>query len=75
MNQKEINESEWSNKNNWKWASFYSSDVDTRVWVPKRPRWTGWTLNFAKSQSYVWLFLLLVVPTVFVIFMVLNEWR
>ena len=62
MNQTEINESEWNSSENWKWRSFYFSDIDTRVWVPKKPRWAGWTLNFAKKQSYLWLFFLLVVP-------------
>ena len=68
MEQKEINELEWKNKTNWKWGSFYYCDKDTRVWVYKKPKWCGWTLNFAKKQSYLWLFILLIVPILIVIF-------
>jgi len=32
---------------NWKWGFCYYNKSDPRVIVPKRWRWTGWTLNFA----------------------------
>ena len=65
--QREINEVEWRNKSNWKLFAFYYCENDTRVWVPKSPKWCGWTLNFAKKQSYFWLFVLLIVPIAFVV--------
>jgi uncharacterized membrane protein len=67
MTQREINEIEWLDKSNWKWSLFYCCATDTRVWVPKKPKWCGWTLNFAKKQSYLWLFVLLIVPIAIII--------
>lgn len=58
MTQSEINESEWQDRANWR-IGCYSSPRDTRVWVPKPIRWTGWTLNFAHRSAWVWLALLL----------------
>jgi len=55
MTQNELNEREWKNPRNWKWGIFYSCDRDTRVWVPKRLRWMGWTFNFAHRKSWYWL--------------------
>ena len=72
MEQKDINEAEWLNKNNWKLYLFYYCVKDSRIWVPKKPKWCGWTLNFAKNQSYIWLFFLLIVPIIIVIFALLN---
>ncbi len=60
MTQDEINLQEWKNKENWKWRGIYNSQKDTRIWVPKKPKWMGWTLNFAKKQSFYWLFALLI---------------
>ena len=56
MNQDEINEAEWQNPANWSSArlGFYFSKQDTRTWVPKRKRITGWTLNLAKPQGVYW---------------------
>ncbi len=68
MRQEELNEQEWRNPNNWKLFSIYYSEYDSRVWVPKRIKWMGWTLNFAKKQSYIWLFVLIVVPMIIVLF-------
>ncbi|TWT46667.1 DUF5808 domain-containing protein [Botrimarina hoheduenensis] len=56
-----INEAEWRSRANWHWG-IYHSPRDTRVWVPKPIRWTGWTLNFAHRMSYVWLSVLLGIP-------------
>lgn len=46
------------NPGNYKWGIFYFNSDDNRIFVPKRINWTGWTLNFAKPESY---FLLLLV--------------
>lgn len=67
MTQNEINLQEWKNPSNWKWDSFYNSKKDSRVWVYKKIKWMGWTLNFAKKQSYAWLFFLLFIPVVIIL--------
>ena len=67
MNQKEKNEQEWNRKENWKWRVFYHCREDSRVWVPKKPKWCGWTLNFAHGRSYVWLLVLLSLPVLIAI--------
>ena len=54
MDQREINEEEWRDPANWRWG-IYHGPRDTRVWVSKRIRWTGWTLNFAHTAAWVWL--------------------
>lgn len=58
MNQHEINEAEWRDRSNWRWGAYYSPR-DTRVWVSKPIRWTGWTLNFAHRAAWLWLAALL----------------
>jgi uncharacterized membrane protein len=62
MIQTDINQREWENNTNWKYGMFYFSPLDTRIWVAKREKWMGWTLNFSKWESYCWLFLLLAIP-------------
>lgn len=37
----------------YKWGIFYYNPEDTRVFVPKRWKWMGWTLNFASPFSYL----------------------
>jgi uncharacterized membrane protein len=37
----------WKDKNNWRWGAIYHCKNDPRLVVPKRVKWTGWTLNFA----------------------------
>jgi uncharacterized membrane protein len=54
----EINEKEWQNPDNWGapfGLGFYFSKKDSRVWVPKRYKWMGWTLNMAKTASILWI--------------------
>lgn len=58
MDQQQINEAEWRNTANWHFGAYYSP-VDTRVWVSKPIRWTGWTLNFAHTMAWVWLAVIL----------------
>jgi uncharacterized membrane protein len=47
---------------NYKWGIFYNNKNDIRTVVPKRNRALGWTFNFARPVSYVFmgLFLLIV---------------
>lgn len=58
MNQHDLNEAEWRNPANWTWG-VYRSARDTRVWVPKQIKWTGWTLNFAKPAAKWWMVVIL----------------
>ena len=55
MDQREINENEWKNEINWvgpKWYKFYYSSIkDTRLWVPKKPKWVGWTINYGHKYG------------------------
>lgn len=58
MDQKEINEAEWKNRDNWsgsRWLSFYFSKKDSRTWVPKSIPWMGWTLNLGRPAGAYWL--------------------
>jgi uncharacterized membrane protein len=41
------------NPEHYKWGIFYFNPEDTRVILPKRNQWMGWTLNFANLWSYV----------------------
>lgn len=38
---------------NYKWSVFYFNRNDRRIWVPKRTRFLGWTLNFARVESWI----------------------
>jgi uncharacterized membrane protein len=40
------------NPEHYKWGLFYFNPDDTRVIVPKRAQWMGWTLNFANLWTY-----------------------
>jgi uncharacterized membrane protein len=49
--QDEINEREWNSLINWSGVG-YSSKLDTRLWVPKRPMTgEGQALNFGHPQA------------------------
>ncbi len=65
MDQTKINEQEWSTASNWR-LGVYKAPLDSRIWVPKRVRWMGWTLNFAHRAAYLWLAVLLA-PSLFVL--------
>ena len=41
------------NPEHYKWGIFYYNPDDSRIIVPKRSQWMGWTLNFANLWSYV----------------------
>ncbi len=50
-NQSAINEAEWRNPNNWS-LGFYFSKRDSRtLWVPRRMRGFGWTINLGRWQG------------------------
>jgi uncharacterized membrane protein len=40
---------------NYIWNIFYFNKEDARVFVPKRNRFLGWTLNFARPGTYLFL--------------------
>jgi uncharacterized membrane protein len=46
---------------NYKWGIFYNNKDDIRTVVPKRTRAFGWTLNFARPISYIFMGLLLLI--------------
>jgi uncharacterized membrane protein len=41
--------------NDWKWGIFYFNPNDQRMFVPKRIESLGWTLNFARPSSQLFL--------------------
>lgn len=41
------------NPDNYKWTIFYYNPEDSRIIVPKRTRWMGWTLNFGRTNTYL----------------------
>jgi uncharacterized membrane protein len=61
VRQPEINEREWNTPGNWHggWLGICSSEQDTRLLVPKRRRFLGWTLNQAHPGARFLLGLLL----------------
>ncbi len=53
---------------NYKWGIFYFNPKDTRIFLPKRNIWLGYTLNFANPYAYLIIFciiLLLVLARIF----------
>lgn len=41
-----------NNGNHWKWGVFYHNPDDPKIWVEKLYGW-GYTLNMARSMSWV----------------------
>jgi uncharacterized membrane protein len=50
-NQASINESEWNNPNNWWGGLLYHSQLDDRIWVPKRSPAFGTTINLGRRMG------------------------
>jgi uncharacterized membrane protein len=76
MNQKEINQAEWQKDENWggpKWGAVYFCKNDTRICVPKRIKWMGWTVNLAHTTG-VFLFIsaLFGIPCVVIALLLIN---
>ena len=44
--------------NNYIWGIFYFNPRDDRTILPKRNKLLGWTLNFAKTETYLFLILI-----------------
>lgn len=54
-----LNTAEWHDPSNWggpRWIEIYFSKRDTRIWVRKRIRWMGWTVNLAHTGGVLWFF-------------------
>jgi len=51
----------WEDPGNWTRLGFYRCEEDPRVIVPKRVKWTGWTLNTAHPFALAVLVFLMVV--------------
>jgi hypothetical protein len=66
----------WSDPANWHGWGFYYCKDDPRTIVPKRIKWTGWTINFAHTSAWVGLLkgiAIAIVPT-FLLKMYGNWW-
>ena len=48
-----MNEAEWARPENWHGGllGIYASARDTRLIVPKRRRWMGWTVNVGRPAG------------------------
>jgi uncharacterized membrane protein len=53
----------------WKWGIFYNNPNDRAIWIDKRTG-IGWTLNFAHAESWVIIFMILVIPMAILAFMI-----
>lgn len=58
---------EHKKNSNWKLGIFYFNRNDSRLFVPKRIKILGWTINFANPLSYV------ILALIFVLAFVLNH--
>ena len=74
MMTKEELETLWRDKDNWLWGAIYYCKKDPRLVVPKRLKWTGWTMNFAYPWRAIGLiiFILLAASLPFIIEFKLN---
>jgi len=52
---KKLKNSIGETSNFWKWGIFYFNPNDSRMFVPKRIESLGWTLNFARPSSSLFL--------------------
>ncbi len=57
-----------NNPNNYKYGIFYYNTDDGRVFVPKRNKYMGWTLNFGNHFTYLLLGFIISVVVLFNIF-------
>lgn len=49
----------WKAPQHWKWGVYVCKE-DPRVIVPKRVKWAGWTMNFARPSAFPVLLLIIV---------------
>ena len=74
MNQHDVNRAEWENPENWSGPrafAVYFSKRDSRVIVPKRLPWMGWTVNLAQTTGVFWLLGTLVAIPILVMLIVI----
>jgi uncharacterized membrane protein len=58
-----INQREWDSSWNWSASGFYSSKVDSRLWVPKRPgTGIGQAINLGHSGAKLFIAGVLIAP-------------
>ena len=60
----------WQDRGNWRGGMIYVCKDDPRFIVPKKPKWTGWTLNFAHGSAWAALVvcaLVAAVPATFIV--------
>ncbi|HEV7928430.1 MAG TPA: DUF5808 domain-containing protein [Verrucomicrobiae bacterium] len=60
MTRKEIEDC-WQDPSNYKWGAIYYCKADPRPIVPKRYKWMGWTVNFARPSAIPWVGLALAI--------------
>ena len=60
---------EINNPNNYKFSVFYYNTDDNRVFVPKRNKYMGWTLNFGNHFTYLILGTIISIAVLFNIFL------
>ena len=53
----------WRDPRNYKWGIYYCKG-DPRPIVPRRYKWMGWTVNFARPSAIPWVGLLLAIVAV-----------
>jgi uncharacterized membrane protein len=63
MTREEI-EACWRDPRNYKWGLIYYCKADPRAIVPRRLKWMGWTLNFARPSAIPWVGLVIAVLAV-----------
>ncbi len=58
MTQQQINHAQWNDPDNWSgpFNDLYFSKQDSRVWVPRKGPWNGWTMNLAQPRGAMWLY-------------------
>jgi uncharacterized membrane protein len=66
MTQDDINQAEWNKPGNWS-CGLYFSKKDNRVWVPKRIKSLGWTLNLGQRKGAIWLISIVIGAIAFVV--------
>jgi hypothetical protein len=54
----------WRDPKNHKWGLIYCCKADPRAIVPKRFKWMGWTVNFARPSAFPVVGLLLAILVV-----------
>lgn len=50
---------------NWKWGVFYYNPLDNRLWLPKRIKQFGWTINFAHPNC-IRVFLIIIASAILI---------